>query len=264
MKRKITIVLPLLAATTAAAALLAGCSGKTGNTAPVVEPTSTVTSELQDPNETNTTNEADSTTEAASEAADGFNAITAAELPGGESGFTTFMEHFCWLSEDFDCKDASLLQEIVQFMLCCPNIFCDFDLYTDYITVPAGATDYYQYDGAGVDWVLSNIYNFSDDDLTAFKNQLSQLEPNPDEIHLLYKDGEYWATPGGVGGEAKIEIKEVLTDGEQYRITYDVYWSNFGAEEDPWDYDSTHCALMEYKTIDGKNYWSVYTDNLVQ
>ena len=66
-----------------------------------------------------------------------------------------------------------------------------------------------------------------------------------------------WHLPSG---RDLLELQKTKTS----RKNDDVYWSNFGAEEDPWDYDSTHCALMEYKTIDGKNYWSVYTDNLVQ
>ena len=250
MKRMVAILISL----GIVASLLAGCSGNTNNTPSVSEPVSVVSSGSTDITEEPVSEVADNTLEE----------ITPSELPGGEDAVVHFLENFSWWTDEYDCADRSLYYDFVQFMLSCQYTICDFDLYSDYLSEPVGAEEYYCYDGGGVDWVLTNIYNISSGNLDDFKEQLSQTEAetgeNGEKKSLLYKDGKYYAIAGGVGGGTKVEIKQVETDGELYYVTYDIYWENFSMDGDEWDYSSSNYAMMEYKTIDGKDYWSIYDE----
>lgn len=185
------------------------------------------------------------------------------ELPGGEKALTHFLEDFSWFSGDYDCENSQNQHDLVLLILSLDNIIYDsVSLYSDYFSLAEVIDNYYHYDETEVDWLISNIYNFSDDDIIALKNQLSQVQSEKDEngnwIFLYYKDGEYMASPAGCGGGYIIEYKDIKTDGKLYQITYDTYWESEIDAVVSYDLLGTQYALMEYKIIDGNGYWSVY------
>jgi len=183
-----------------------------------------------------------------------FEVIDISEAPEKEK-LIGFLSSIGWWGENFDCNNPDILHDFVQFMLAC-DVLCDFSQYTDYLKEPYQDKDYdLHFDGAGLDWILSNIYNFGNQDLADFKNELSHTNEGGYTSSLYYSNGEYISPLGGIGGGNEARIKEVQTDGKQYRVIFDIYWDDF---EDGMYYGSTNYALMEYKIIDGKGYWSVY------
>ena len=67
-----------------------------------------------------------------------------------------------------------------------------------------------------------------------------------------YKDGKYYVQSGGLGGGFIVSIKSATRSEKMYNIVYslsDVYEPEKSVE---------YTAVMEYKIIDGKGYWSIY------
>lgn len=130
-----------------------------------------------------------------------------------------------------------------------------------------GAYDLYEgyetYDKDRVDWIITNIFNLTDDDINAM------LEQGGTDHQLYSQDGEYYCVNGWWTGAAMgeaIELTDVLTDGEKYCIEFD---AGFALEDEEAlyedepvldrsdDYDTLY-ILAELKPIESKHYWSVY------
>lgn len=152
-------------------------------------------------------------------------------------------------------------------MLCNNLVHCvDYSLYPGnmpevyYKPDPKGWSKdgYTVYDGPMVDWIARNILNVSGKDLKALrkKGKKSRLFYRKDTADGSYC--YYVPFPGayGIGWEGFEDA--VLTsakyDGKKYYIEYDMY------ETPPMGnaFLGSYYAEMEYKTIDGRKYWSVY------
>ena len=177
-----------------------------------------------------------------------------ANLP---EGIDDFLGNFGWYSnrgEDYDCEGYI---DYDKFYLSFFNN--DIGLYnihyydnvyiSDEALDPLNKFEYaYGLDGYRADFVLKNVYNWSDDMIQAAKD-------NDDSYYYFY-DGNYYAYVGGVGGGYVPEIKSVEFNGTRYHITYDLITYGEGDE-----FVGTHYAELEYKVIDGKGYWSIYKDS---
>lgn len=255
MKRKITAVLSIILLVS----LIAGCNSAPSSISLDSEIKLPVTNEITSVELESESMEIQTSEETVPE----FDVINPSELPGGEEALTKFLEDFNWWYVDFDCKDSNIIYDFVSYMLCDNYSVCDFSLYSDYIREPVTKEDLlFHYEEVGVDWILSNIYNLSDEDLAELKKQSAQIELGRDDegnwTMMVYKDGEYLASPAGHGGGYIIEFKEIRTDGIYYQVTYDTYFESELDTVISDDFEATKYALMEYKTIDGKSYWSVY------
>ncbi|MBQ9278459.1 MAG: zinc-ribbon domain-containing protein [Lachnospiraceae bacterium] len=110
----------------------------------------------------------------------------------------------------------------------------------------------------GLRWIAQNIFNVSDEDYEALANASSDCASS------YYENGRYYYAIYPLGEEVvpyNPEIQSVRTDGTRYIIVY--------KKVPDWDPNSdnvkeAYIAEMEIKNIDGKNYWSMYSNHLVE
>ncbi|MBR6237014.1 MAG: zinc ribbon domain-containing protein [Firmicutes bacterium] len=113
----------------------------------------------------------------------------------------------------------------------------------------------------GVDWIARNIFNVSDKDIQTLKKSGEEQE-----LFYIDKDAEgnsnYYNIIGGVGDPfIRVSVGSVLYDGSKYYVSYDILrmeYNKYGSML--YQYDSTYSAVMEYKIIDGRCYWSMYSN----
>ena len=110
---------------------------------------------------------------------------------------------------------------------------------------------YMVFDSEDADWIAVNIFNVSQDDLDAMRRQ-GQKE----KWFYQYK-GKYFTPAGGVGDPlTEYRLSSVKTDGTKYYVTYE---SRFLYDEpENADYDVSYNAELAVRTIDGKDYWTLY------
>ena len=104
------------------------------------------------------------------------------------------------------------------------------------------------YDAEKTDWILKNIFHYTQQDIEAAREAAEQ-----DELPYYYEDGSYYISVGGVGGGYEVRPVYVETDGSKYYITYASY-SGDGVIE----YDGLWYAEMGHEEIDGETYWTLY------
>ena len=186
MKRRKATVLSIIFL----AILLAGCTTKQPNNNQIYSEESSIIASETESVEVFQDSEEEIKSE---ETVPTFNAISSSELPGGEKALAEFLDDFCWYGENYDCNDSQNRYDLVLF-LSFDGIVYEFDKYSDFVSEPQNVDYYHCYDEASVDWLLSNIYNFSDKDITELKTQLSKIQTDKDEngkFNLIYyKDGE--------------------------------------------------------------------------
>ncbi len=110
---------------------------------------------------------------------------------------------------------------------------------------------YYECDAEKVDWMVKNIAHADPDKIPEVLSFL-------DGVGRAYKDvGEdgksYYYFPMTFGGEYYTKITSAEYDGQYYYITYDEITS-YGDET-----EYTCHAVMGYEEIDGKSYWTLYS-----
>ena len=116
----------------------------------------------------------------------------------------------------------------------------------------------YEFDKESVYWVAQNIFNMEESTINTCMDAL--LEGNTAQTDSLIVSGtgddgkeKYYVLTGGVGrADIGVDYTDIKTDGEKYYIKYNEYFLGF--EENA----KTYFALMELKTIDGKEYWTIY------
>lgn len=200
-----------------------------------------------------------------------YMAIDVRSLPGG---LEDFLNYLMWTTSDYDCESKEKTGEVVEYITAHPSRAFS-DLYSDYIYVPQyedrysdtsffvpmdeyGWSGYFVYDSDGIDWILKNIYNFSDERILEIKEPDFCTDTFKDENKearkfFFYDSGKYWSYTGGIGGPGWIiNIKRAEVLGNYYNVEYEVI--------DDYEGGSTtiRYAVMEYKIIDGKGYWSIY------
>ena len=106
---------------------------------------------------------------------------------------------------------------------------------------------YYKYDGEGLDWILKNIYNVDEKEIT-------DLHKKDADTHYYYNQ-DYYIWMGGVGGGYGSYLDDIEDLGGVYQITYHQITIPDGPGH--FLYDKKY-ALVAYKKIEGKGYWSLY------
>lgn len=118
---------------------------------------------------------------------------------------------------------------------------------------------YAAYDGETAAWIARNIFNVSDADFTS-------LELRGEAANSFYREDtgadswRYYTPVYGIGDPFRYPVLTSASfDGQKYHICYDSYFMMDG--DDPTvdgEYVSSYSAVLEYKMIDGKAYWSLY------
>ena len=106
---------------------------------------------------------------------------------------------------------------------------------------------YYRFDGEGLDWVFKNIYNIDE-------KEISELHNNKGGS-IYYYNQDYFTGMGGVGGGFGVYLDDIEDLGGVYQISYHQITVPDGPEV--LQYDKKY-ALVAYKKIEGKGYWSLY------
>lgn len=121
-----------------------------------------------------------------------------------------------------------------------------------------GTGSYYVYDAGKVDWIMRNIFNYSQEVISEGAVRAGRQGPaGPEEsVNRFYlEDGQYYYMTGGIGWETvyDINIDRLEPEDDHYDIEYTVYESIMGEEQAPFSCS----AKMQYKQIDGMYYWSM-------
>ena len=123
----------------------------------------------------------------------------------------------------------------------------------------AGTLSFYAYDADKVDWIMRNIFNYSQEEIDAAVELAgTQTEEGPyGPLPRFYlEDGKYYYITGGLGWETEydISIDSLEWDGQYYDVVYTVSENIMGEEQPPF----TCTAKMQYKEVDGEYYWSMF------
>ena len=205
-----------------------------------------------------------------------FKTVDIADVPDGLESFLNGL-NYTW---DFDCESEESVDHLVQNMLRIPDTVCSFSTYQDHNAEPkeyshqealnvapnydvADGSGCYCYDAYNVDWILKNIYNLDDSMINKIKDptffKLKSYYYTPDNV-IYYEDGKYWViSPGGMGLNAwLVNIKSIEASGNRYHIDYQLLPHPDFAPEFTISSPIDLYADMEYKTLDGNGYWTVY------
>ena len=114
------------------------------------------------------------------------------------------------------------------------------------------------FDGPSVDWIATNIFNVSQEDLAVL---VKQGEEEKRFKRLENADGSYtyYIQSGGIGDTFRHqEFRSGKSDGTNYRLVYDQYHTMGTDDRSKWELEDTYYAEMEDKVIDGEHYWSMH------
>ena len=111
----------------------------------------------------------------------------------------------------------------------------------------------------GLKWVAQNIFNVSEADFVTLNNQLV------DDDTCYIENDRYYYMIGGVGWLPYVfNVHFVKTDGKYYYITYSMDMDEEYFGDSASDSAAVCEAKMELKNIDGKNYWSMYYNHVIE
>ena len=123
----------------------------------------------------------------------------------------------------------------------------------------------YRTNADAVNWVAKNIFNVSDEQIDKELSISEKKTQNPDEKmgNFYLHDGKYYLITGGIGWETSYDFKinDIHAEGDFLIVTYTEYDYLMGEEDTPDVLEFR--AKMQYKIIDGKGYWSLYTRELL-
>jgi hypothetical protein len=113
---------------------------------------------------------------------------------------------------------------------------------------------YYVYDADTIDFIAKEIFNISEEDLKTL------IKSGSDEKAFYRHKGKYYTLYEGVFDSfVNAEITSVTRNGDRYIVGFDFYRLSETYDEDGIaELESKCIAEMELKTIDGKEYWSLY------
>ena len=114
------------------------------------------------------------------------------------------------------------------------------------------------FDGPSVDWIATNIFNVSQEDLAVL---VKQGEEEKLFKRLENADGSYtyYIQSGGIGDTFRHqEFRSGKSDGTNYRLVYDQYHTMGTDDRSKWELEDTYYAEMEDKVIEGEHYWSMH------
>ena len=179
-----------------------------------------------------------------------------------------FLTCFSCYNDDYDCRLAAtaknswgwtILESVTGHPYCVSGaLYPGEDPQNNWNqTDPLGRWESHaKFSEAQVHWILKNILNCTDADVSSLKNQLvaaSDEMENDYAMNPYYLDGYYYRGIHGIGWEIGCMNPEVTFDGTYYLVKYDLGIPGYSVE-------SSRCAVMRLKTIGGEKYWSLYYD----
>lgn len=146
-------------------------------------------------------------------------------------------------------------KNILDGVLCHPWC-CDFDLYPGSLSriEMMSSSGPLTFPGAEIDWILKNIFNCADSDIAQMRNRLTG--------RFSY-DGDYHDSQGVMGFDLEYFLGDLVAVKKYqsyYFVSYNIAVRSFEGPDDRLVFRPVEnlWALMEQKTIDGRNYWSLY------
>lgn len=184
-------------------------------------------------------------------------------------------QYFFTSSDDFGVLQAIMYD----LMLSDPdtyNAICPMDIGYRQISTSDGmdpkglaadhSLSYMEANADAVNWIAKNVFNVYDEGLQDELNFSSGLTKNALFFAPLYlSGGKYYLIPESGGGMGvTISIKEIYLDagmgdnsGQSYYVRYT---SGINMPDGSVDMEEERLAVLDYKTSNGKGYWSLYKD----
>lgn len=163
---------------------------------------------------------------------------------------------FLYSIDNYDCTSYESFVRIISY-----GLDWNYEVSVNVPGVDAGHSARV-YAGDKVDWKLREIYHADPAFIERFKaeNPFTDGGYTDEASHITYWDGNYVRVSANIGSGDFVthdpRITSVQFNGVKYRIEYDDYGM------DVYDKDFSlygrGYAVLEYKTIDGANYWTVY------
>lgn len=198
---------------------------------------------------------------------------SAATFTGNREKLKDFLYYFLHWHESFDAEKAAFFGEgdVLYNFLSAPYQYNDsiypgenveyfypylFGNWPDEVPNPdfipdplgkfsyTGVNDYYwKVNGAKLDWIMKNIYNISEENISKMKVDFS------DRDHYYYYEGHHYIQAGGSGGgPSGFAIAQIKQKGN---LVYVVCDTNSREGEKVY-------LIVEPKTIDGNVYWTLH------
>lgn len=128
-----------------------------------------------------------------------------------------------------------------------------------------------EYDKESVYWIAENVFNLDRDYVTSMIAEHVRAEEVWDRFYEgKGADGrdKYYIVVGGVGGPGfTVDITWARTDGDKYYVRYDLYGyegTDLGYYNGRYSdnmFGASYYAVLELKSADGKDYWSLYKNS---
>lgn len=190
----------------------------------------------------------------------------AASLKAGSADYESlrnFLGQFAWCGlSSYDAQNAArstpsheyssknILEAVIGNASC-----CNFSLYPvqqpeDFWGKPDPLGKWEEHrksDAAGVDWILKNIFNCSDADISAMRDSLASSRD------YYYRNNSYYTNIGGMGGGFVVRLLDMEQNGQRYHVYYSV-----ASSYTPDRVDYSRYAVVEQKTVGGKKYWTLH------
>ncbi len=118
-----------------------------------------------------------------------------------------------------------------------------------------GFDNYTVCDEESVKWVVTNIFNVSEDKIPEMQEKYWN-----EKTLYLYK-GKYYMPVGHLGTSyLRYELVSVKREGKRYYVDYNAYVNGYEMEMHESDglLSGSFTAELELKNVDGKDYWSIY------
>lgn len=117
-----------------------------------------------------------------------------------------------------------------------------------------GNYDYASVSEMQIDWVLKNIFNCPENEIFGMKTSFL----SEGDYGSYYLDGFYYYCLYGIGDPFLIiQIEDIQTSGDKYQVT----WSLRRYEDNT--IEKFYSAVVSRKIIEGKAYWSLYSQKEV-
>lgn len=120
----------------------------------------------------------------------------------------------------------------------------------------------YMSDKSRIDWIMLNILNCSESDLSVLKSRcLNKKDADyGNKVTSYEENGYYYGSSFDIGWEMgweKINFKLAKYDGTYYYVQFVPYW-DWGEGYEP---VGEYYATLGLKSIDGKTYWSIFANS---
>lgn len=198
--------------------------------------------------------------------------IDPGELTQGSERWTAlenFLACFGWYDGDYDCDTAvkriarnewaeplNVMEKLLTVASCysyndalypgelMQEFWDESDPLGKWVT---GLNSYMKVNAAKLEWIMRHIFNCSSADIDTMKQQILTGE----DEYIYYLDGYYYFAIGGIGGGYDVSIKSIEQTETRYVVEYSTY---------TYDIPEARRAVVSLKEIEGREYWTLYSD----